>query len=48
MLIKLTPEEKWHQLWKASKNEAAEFPKGKQREDLMRKARQLEAASQIN
>jgi hypothetical protein len=48
MLTKFTTEEKWHQLWEAAKNEAAELPKGKQREDLIHKARQLEAASQIN
>jgi hypothetical protein len=48
MLMKFTTEEKWHQLWEAAKNEVAKFPKGKEREDLMRKARQSEAASQIN
>jgi hypothetical protein len=48
MLTKFTTEEKWHQLWEAAKNEAANFPKGKEREDLMREARRLEAASQIN
>jgi hypothetical protein len=47
MLVKLTTEEKWHQLWEAAKNEAAQF-QGKEREDLMRKARQPEAASQTN
>jgi hypothetical protein len=47
-LMKFTTEEKWHQLWEAAKNEAAEFPKGKEHEDLMRKARQSEAASRIN
>jgi hypothetical protein len=48
MLMKFTTEEKWHQLWEAAENEAAKFPQGKEREDLMRKARQSEAASQIN
>lgn len=48
MLMKFTPEEKWHQLWEAAENEAAKFPEGKEREDLMRKARQFEAASQVN
>jgi hypothetical protein len=35
-------------LWEAAKNEVARFPKGKEREDQMREARQSEAASQIN
>ncbi|MEA2953072.1 MAG: hypothetical protein QOJ96_2592 [Alphaproteobacteria bacterium] len=48
MPVKLTVEEKWHKLWEAAKNEAAKFPEGKEREDLMRKARQSEAASHIN
>jgi hypothetical protein len=48
MLIKYTIEEKWHQLWEAAEKEATKFSKGKEHEDLMRKARQSEAASQIN
>jgi hypothetical protein len=37
--MKFTTEEKWHQLWGAAENEATKFSEGKEREDLMRKAR---------
>jgi hypothetical protein len=45
---KLSIEQKWHEQGEAFKQEAAQLPYGKQRDDLLRKARQLETASQIN
>jgi hypothetical protein len=45
---KITIEEKWHQQSEAAKTEATKLPHGKEREALVRKARQLETASQIN
>jgi hypothetical protein len=45
---KVTIEQKWHQESEAAKNEAEELPHGKEREALMRRARQLKTASQIN
>ena len=45
---KLTIEQKWHQLSEAASNEAEKLPRGKVREALERKARQLQTASQIN
>jgi hypothetical protein len=48
MTKKITPEQKWHQLSEAAKNEAEKLPHGKEREALLRKARQLETASQID
>lgn len=45
---KITIEEKWHQQSEAAKNEARHLPPGKERDALVRKARQLETASQIN
>jgi hypothetical protein len=48
MRSKITIEEKWHQQSEAAKNEAQKLPHGKEREALMRKARQLETASQLN
>jgi hypothetical protein len=45
---KITTEEKWHQESEAAKNEAEKLPHGKERDALVRKARQLETASQIN
>ncbi len=44
---KLNVEEKWHQQSEA-KIEAQSLPYGKERDALVRKARQLETASQIN
>jgi hypothetical protein len=41
-------EQKWHQQSEAYKNEAQKLPYGKEREALLRKARQLETASRIN
>jgi hypothetical protein len=48
MTKKITLEQKWHQLSEAAKTEAEKLPHGKEREALLRKARQLETASQIN
>jgi hypothetical protein len=45
---KITIEEKWRQQSEAAKNEAQKLPHGKARDALVRKARQLETASQIN
>jgi hypothetical protein len=45
---KITIEEKWHQESEAVKNEAQKLPHGKERDALVRKARQLETASQMN
>ena len=45
---KITIEQDWLQQSEAAKNEAQKLPYGKEREALVRKARQLEAASQIN
>jgi hypothetical protein len=48
MTKKITLEQKWHQLSEAAKKEAEKLPYGKEREALLRKARQLETASQID
>jgi hypothetical protein len=48
MQRKITIEEKWRQQSDAAKSEAEKLPFGKQREALIRKARQLKTASQIN
>lgn len=45
---KPTIEEKWRQLSEAAKTEAEKPPFGKEREALVRKARQLQTASQMN
>jgi hypothetical protein len=45
---KITIEENWHQQSEAAKNEAQKLPHGKERDALVRKARQLKTASQIN
>jgi hypothetical protein len=45
---KITIEENWRQQSEAAKNAAQKLPYGKEREALVRKARQLETASQIN
>ena len=45
---KLTLEQKWHQQSEAAKGEAEKLPDGKEREALVRKARQLHTASQMN
>ena len=48
MTKKITLEQKWHQQSEAAKNEAQKLPHGKERDALVRKARQLETASQID
>jgi hypothetical protein len=48
MTGKITIEQKWHVQSEAAKNEAQKLPHGKEREALVRKARQLKTASQIN
>jgi hypothetical protein len=45
---KTTIEQEWHQQSEAAKNEAQKLPHGRERDALIRKARQLETASQIN
>jgi len=45
---KITIELEWHQQSEAAKNEAQKLPYGRERDALIRKARQLETASQIN
>jgi hypothetical protein len=48
MTKKITLEQKWYLLSEAAKKEAEKLPHGKEREALLRKARQLETASQID
>jgi hypothetical protein len=48
MGTKMTLEQKWHKQSEAAKNEAEKLPHGKEREALLRMARQLETAAQIN
>jgi hypothetical protein len=48
MRSKLTTENNWHQQSEAAKNEAQKLPHGKERDALVRKARQLETAAHIN
>ena len=48
MTGKITIEQKWHQQSQATKKEAEKLPHGKERDALVRKARQLRTASQIN
>jgi hypothetical protein len=48
MTKKITSEQMWHRLSEAAKNEAEKLPHGKEREALLRKARQFETASQID
>ena len=48
MTGKITIEQKWHEQSEAAKNEAQKLPHGEEREALVRKARQLKTASQIN
>jgi hypothetical protein len=45
---KITIEEKWRQQSEAAKSEAQKLPHGKQRDAIIKRARQLETASQIN
>ena len=48
MTGKITIEENWHQQSEAAKSEAEKLPHGKERDALVRKARQLHTASQIH
>ena len=48
MRRKMTIEQKLHQQSEETKSEAERLPYGKEREALVRKARQLKTASQIN
>jgi hypothetical protein len=41
MTAKITIQQKWHQQSEATKDEAEKLPHGKEREALVRKARQL-------
>jgi hypothetical protein len=41
-------EQKWHEQAEAFRREAEKLPYGREREELLRKARQLETASHIN
>jgi hypothetical protein len=41
-------EEKWHEQAECFKRQAETLPHGKEREELLHKARQLETASHIN
>jgi hypothetical protein len=45
---RISIEQKWRQQLEAAKSAAEKLPQGKEREDLLRKARQLETASHIN
>jgi hypothetical protein len=45
---KITIEQKWHQQSQEAKHQAEKLPHGTERDGLIRKARQLETASQIN
>jgi hypothetical protein len=48
MSSKITIEEKGHQQSEAARTEAEKLPYGKEHDVLVRKARQLQTASQIN
>jgi hypothetical protein len=48
MIRKQTIEEKWREESKKVQGEALKLPPGKKRDALVRKARQLETASQID
>ena len=48
MTKKITLQQKWRELSEAAKKEAEKLPYGEEREALLRKARQLETASQID
>jgi len=45
---RITTEQKWHQQSEEAKIQAQNLPHGKEREALVRMARQLETASRIN
>lgn len=44
----LTIEDKWHEQSEAAKREAQNLPHGRERDALIKKARQLRTASQMN
>jgi hypothetical protein len=48
MRRKISIEQKWHQQSVETKRRVENLPYGKERDALVRKARQLETASQIN
>jgi hypothetical protein len=48
MIGKQTLEQKWRKQSEAAKREAKKLPYGKERDALIRKARQLKTASQID
>jgi hypothetical protein len=48
MTGKTSTEQKWHEQSEQAKGEAAKLPPGKEREALLRRARQLETACHIN
>jgi hypothetical protein len=48
MIKKKTTEQKWHEQSEATKDEAAKLPYGRLKEQLLRKARQLQTASEIS
>jgi len=48
MRNKPTTEQKWHDQAQAYKEEAAKLSHGRERDELLRKARQLETASRMN
>jgi hypothetical protein len=48
MVKNRTVEQKWHEQSEAAKQEAAKLPDGRLKDQLLREARQLETASQIN
>jgi archaellum biogenesis protein FlaJ (TadC family) len=45
---RISIKQKWHQQSEAAKNAAQKLPHGKERDALVRMARQLETASKIN
>ena len=45
---KQSSERKWHEQAEAFRREAEKLPYGRERDELLRKARQLETASRIN
>jgi len=44
---KLSPEQKWHEQAEAFKREAEKLPYGREREELLRKASQLDPSSTV-
>jgi hypothetical protein len=44
----ITLEQKWHEISEATKKETKKLPHGKEREALVRRARELETASHMN